>query len=108
MLKAQAVLLLCDWGRDSPSAEHHLEMCPFLFCVQCSANCNGGFKTRDVHCIDVREKRLLRPFHCQLLGYKPQLSTTCNMEPCLQWHVEPWNEVLFFKRRFGNEQLAVN
>lgn len=59
---------------------------------KCSANCNGGFKTRDVHCIDVREKRLLRPFHCQLLGYKPQLSTTCNMEPCLQWHVEPWNE----------------
>uniref|UniRef100_A0A663FGU7 ADAM metallopeptidase with thrombospondin type 1 motif 12 n=1 Tax=Aquila chrysaetos chrysaetos TaxID=223781 RepID=A0A663FGU7_AQUCH len=59
---------------------------------KCSANCNGGFKTRDVHCIDVREKRLLRPFHCQLLGYKPQLNTTCNMDPCLQWHVEPWNE----------------
>uniref|UniRef100_A0A8C8EFX2 ADAM metallopeptidase with thrombospondin type 1 motif 12 n=1 Tax=Otus sunia TaxID=257818 RepID=A0A8C8EFX2_9STRI len=59
---------------------------------KCSANCNGGFKTRDVHCIDVREKRLLRPFHCQLLGYKPQLNTSCNMEPCLQWHVEPWNE----------------
>ncbi|KAM9367385.1 A disintegrin and metalloproteinase with thrombospondin motifs 12 [Phaethornis superciliosus] len=59
---------------------------------QCSANCNGGFKTRDVHCIDVREKRLLRPFHCQLLGYKPQINTSCNMEPCLQWHVEPWNE----------------
>ncbi|KAM6289855.1 A disintegrin and metalloproteinase with thrombospondin motifs 12 [Aegotheles albertisi] len=59
---------------------------------KCSANCNGGFKTREVHCIDVREKRLLRPFHCQLLGYKPQLSTSCNMELCLQWHVEPWNE----------------
>ncbi|KAM6328601.1 A disintegrin and metalloproteinase with thrombospondin motifs 12 [Alca torda] len=59
---------------------------------KCSANCSGGFKTRDVHCIDVREKRLLRPFHCQLLGYKPQLNTSCNMEPCLQWRVEPWNE----------------
>ncbi|NXG10016.1 ATS12 metalloproteinase, partial [Sakesphorus luctuosus] len=59
---------------------------------KCSATCNGGFKTRDVHCIDVREKRLLRPFHCQLLGYKPQLNTSCNTEPCLQWHVEPWNE----------------
>ncbi|XP_074788776.1 A disintegrin and metalloproteinase with thrombospondin motifs 12 [Athene noctua] len=59
---------------------------------KCSTNCNGGFKTRDVHCIDVREKRLLRPFHCQLLGYKPQLNTSCNMEPCLQWRVEPWNE----------------
>ncbi|KFP36788.1 A disintegrin and metalloproteinase with thrombospondin motifs 12, partial [Chlamydotis macqueenii] len=59
---------------------------------KCSANCNGGFKTRDVHCIDISEKRLLRPFHCQLLGYKPQLNTSCNLEPCLQWHVEPWNE----------------
>ncbi|NXH68555.1 ATS12 metalloproteinase, partial [Hydrobates tethys] len=59
---------------------------------KCSANCNGGFKTRDVHCIDVREKRLLRPFHCQLLGNKPQLTTSCNAEPCLQWRVEPWNE----------------
>ncbi|XP_074426025.1 A disintegrin and metalloproteinase with thrombospondin motifs 12 isoform X2 [Larus michahellis] len=59
---------------------------------ECSANCSGGFKTRDVHCIDVREKRLLRPFHCQLLGYKPQLNTSCNMEPCLQWRVETWNE----------------
>lgn len=59
---------------------------------KCSAYCNGGFKTRDVQCIDVREKQLLRPFHCQLLGYKPQLTTSCNTEPCLQWRVEPWNE----------------
>ncbi|XP_054034735.1 A disintegrin and metalloproteinase with thrombospondin motifs 12 [Dryobates pubescens] len=59
---------------------------------QCSANCSGGFKTRDVYCIDVCEKRLLRPFHCQLLRYKPQLSTSCNLEPCLEWHVEPWNK----------------
>uniref|UniRef100_A0A803WDA5 ADAM metallopeptidase with thrombospondin type 1 motif 12 n=1 Tax=Ficedula albicollis TaxID=59894 RepID=A0A803WDA5_FICAL len=65
---------------------------------KCSVNCSGGFKTRDVHCIDVREKRLLRPFHCQLLSYKPQFNTSCNTEPCLQWHVEPWSEVLFFKR----------
>uniref|UniRef100_A0A8C3V2M5 ADAM metallopeptidase with thrombospondin type 1 motif 12 n=1 Tax=Catharus ustulatus TaxID=91951 RepID=A0A8C3V2M5_CATUS len=59
---------------------------------KCSVNCSGGFKTRDVHCVDVREKRLLRPFHCQLLSYKPQLNTSCNTEPCLQWHVEPWSE----------------
>uniref|UniRef100_U3JHF9 ADAM metallopeptidase with thrombospondin type 1 motif 12 n=1 Tax=Ficedula albicollis TaxID=59894 RepID=U3JHF9_FICAL len=59
---------------------------------KCSVNCSGGFKTRDVHCIDVREKRLLRPFHCQLLSYKPQFNTSCNTEPCLQWHVEPWSE----------------
>uniref|UniRef100_A0A674GUB8 ADAM metallopeptidase with thrombospondin type 1 motif 12 n=1 Tax=Taeniopygia guttata TaxID=59729 RepID=A0A674GUB8_TAEGU len=59
---------------------------------KCSVNCSGGFKTRDVHCIDVGEKRLLKPFHCQLLGYKPQLNTSCNTEPCLQWRLEPWSE----------------
>ncbi|XP_065596196.1 A disintegrin and metalloproteinase with thrombospondin motifs 12 [Cyrtonyx montezumae] len=59
---------------------------------KCSAYCNGGFKTRDIQCIDVREKQLLRPFHCKLLGYKPQLTASCNTEPCLQWRMEPWNE----------------
>ncbi|EMP27287.1 A disintegrin and metalloproteinase with thrombospondin motifs 12, partial [Chelonia mydas] len=59
---------------------------------KCSTNCGGGFRTRDVHCTDVRDKRILRPFHCQLLEHKPQLSISCNTEPCLEWRVEPWNE----------------
>ncbi|XP_006116580.2 A disintegrin and metalloproteinase with thrombospondin motifs 12 isoform X1 [Pelodiscus sinensis] len=59
---------------------------------KCSTNCGGGFKTRDVHCTDVHDKRVLRPFHCQLLEHKPQLSISCNTEPCLEWRVAPWNE----------------
>ncbi|XP_074851795.1 A disintegrin and metalloproteinase with thrombospondin motifs 12 [Carettochelys insculpta] len=59
---------------------------------RCSTNCGGGFKTRDVYCTDVRDKRNLRPFHCQLLEHKPQLNISCNTEPCLEWRVEPWNE----------------
>ncbi|XP_053153473.1 A disintegrin and metalloproteinase with thrombospondin motifs 12 [Hemicordylus capensis] len=59
---------------------------------KCSSNCGGGFKTRDAQCIDVRDNRILRPFHCQLVEHKPQLSISCNAEPCLEWHVEPWNE----------------
>uniref|UniRef100_A0A8C8RNY0 ADAM metallopeptidase with thrombospondin type 1 motif 12 n=1 Tax=Pelusios castaneus TaxID=367368 RepID=A0A8C8RNY0_9SAUR len=58
---------------------------------KCSTNCGGGFKTRDVHCTN-RDRRVLRPFHCQLLEHKPQLNISCNTDPCLEWLMEPWNE----------------
>uniref|UniRef100_A0A8C3JCU5 ADAM metallopeptidase with thrombospondin type 1 motif 7 n=1 Tax=Calidris pygmaea TaxID=425635 RepID=A0A8C3JCU5_9CHAR len=38
---------------------------------KCSRSCGGGTKVRDVHCIDTRDQRLLRPFHCQAVLYKP-------------------------------------
>ncbi|XP_062984240.1 A disintegrin and metalloproteinase with thrombospondin motifs 12 [Elgaria multicarinata webbii] len=74
--------------------------CYFRPCAQwevgnwskCSSSCGGGFKTRDAHCLDVREHRILRPFHCQLVERKPQLNTSCNAGPCLEWRAEPWNE----------------
>ncbi|ETE68566.1 A disintegrin and metalloproteinase with thrombospondin motifs 12, partial [Ophiophagus hannah] len=59
---------------------------------KCSSSCGGGFKTRDAHCIDVREKRLLRPFHCQVIQSQPVLNMSCNMDPCFVWHTESWNE----------------
>ncbi|KAJ6656117.1 hypothetical protein lerEdw1_004168 [Lerista edwardsae] len=94
----------CSTKNDSDC--HHLKKpdparrCYFRPCAQwkvgnwskCSSSCGGGFKMRDVHCTDVRDKRVLRPFHCQLRGRKPQLSISCNAGPCLEWHVEPWNE----------------
>ncbi|KAH0627867.1 hypothetical protein JD844_008401 [Phrynosoma platyrhinos] len=63
-----------------------------LFSLQCSSNCGGGFKTRDAYCLDVRDNRILRPFHCQIVGRKPQLNVSCNKEPCFKWRAEPWNE----------------
>ncbi|XP_061471927.1 A disintegrin and metalloproteinase with thrombospondin motifs 12 isoform X2 [Rhineura floridana] len=59
---------------------------------KCSSSCGGGFKTRDVHCLNVGDNRMLRPFHCQLAERKPLLNVSCNREPCLGWRAEPWNE----------------
>ncbi|XP_070599586.1 A disintegrin and metalloproteinase with thrombospondin motifs 12 [Erythrolamprus reginae] len=59
---------------------------------KCSSSCGGGFKTRDAHCIDVREKRTLRPFHCQAVQSQPVLNMSCNMDPCFRWQTESWNE----------------
>ncbi|XP_077203070.1 A disintegrin and metalloproteinase with thrombospondin motifs 12 [Paroedura picta] len=59
---------------------------------QCSASCGGGFKTRAAYCVDVRDSRALRPFHCQLKGRKPQLNVSCNPEPCLEWRAAAWDE----------------
>ncbi|XP_042307865.1 A disintegrin and metalloproteinase with thrombospondin motifs 12 [Sceloporus undulatus] len=59
---------------------------------KCSSNCGGGFKIRDAYCLDVRDNRILRPFHCQIIGRKPQLNVSCNKDPCFKWRAELWNE----------------
>ncbi|XP_018122012.1 A disintegrin and metalloproteinase with thrombospondin motifs 12 isoform X2 [Xenopus laevis] len=59
---------------------------------ECSKNCQGGFKTREVQCVDIRENRPLRPFHCQSPGKNPEQNTSCNTEACLSWLAKPWSE----------------
>uniref|UniRef100_A0A8C5LHH5 A disintegrin and metalloproteinase with thrombospondin motifs 12 n=2 Tax=Leptobrachium leishanense TaxID=445787 RepID=A0A8C5LHH5_9ANUR len=59
---------------------------------KCSTNCGGGFRTREVLCMDIRENRPLRPFHCQSHGQNPQQNSTCNPENCLTWLAKPWSE----------------
>ncbi|XP_037766036.1 A disintegrin and metalloproteinase with thrombospondin motifs 7 isoform X1 [Chelonia mydas] len=59
---------------------------------KCSKNCGGGLKVRDVHCVDTREQRLLRPFHCQAVFYKPPVQTPCQTKPCLDWYTSSWRE----------------
>ncbi|XP_075703708.1 A disintegrin and metalloproteinase with thrombospondin motifs 12 [Rhinoderma darwinii] len=59
---------------------------------KCSTNCGGGFMTREMQCIDIRENRPLRPFHCQSFGHSPLQNTSCNPEPCLSWLAKPWSE----------------
>ncbi|XP_027461294.2 A disintegrin and metalloproteinase with thrombospondin motifs 12 isoform X3 [Zalophus californianus] len=60
---------------------------------ECSRNCSGGFRIREIQCVDSRDHRSLRPFHCQFLaGIRPPRSMSCNMEPCEEWHVEPWSQ----------------
>ncbi|KAM8961416.1 A disintegrin and metalloproteinase with thrombospondin motifs 12 [Pelodytes ibericus] len=59
---------------------------------KCSTNCGGGFRTREVQCIDIRENRPLRPFHCQSHGQNPQQNGSCHPEHCLSWLAKPWSE----------------
>ncbi|NXI71696.1 ATS7 metalloproteinase, partial [Anseranas semipalmata] len=59
---------------------------------KCSKNCGGGMKVRDVHCIDTRDQRLLRPFHCQAVLYKPPAQMPCQTTPCLDWYTSSWRE----------------
>lgn len=60
---------------------------------KCSRNCGGGFQIREIQCVDGRDHRSLRPFHCQFsAGIPPPLSMSCNPEPCEEWQVEPWSQ----------------
>uniref|UniRef100_A0A8C8E599 ADAM metallopeptidase with thrombospondin type 1 motif 7 n=1 Tax=Otus sunia TaxID=257818 RepID=A0A8C8E599_9STRI len=59
---------------------------------KCSRSCGGGVKVRDVHCVDTRDQRLLRPFHCQAVLYKPLAQLPCQSTPCLDWYTSSWRE----------------
>ncbi|KFP07251.1 A disintegrin and metalloproteinase with thrombospondin motifs 7, partial [Calypte anna] len=59
---------------------------------KCSRSCGRGVKVRDVHCMDTREQRLLRPFHCQAVLYKPPRQLPCQERPCLGWYTSSWRE----------------
>ncbi|NWT01868.1 ATS7 metalloproteinase, partial [Mionectes macconnelli] len=59
---------------------------------KCSKNCGEGTKVRDVHCVDARDQRLLRPFHCQAVLPKPPAQLPCHSPPCLHWYTSSWRE----------------
>ncbi|XP_038003098.1 A disintegrin and metalloproteinase with thrombospondin motifs 7 isoform X2 [Motacilla alba alba] len=59
---------------------------------KCSRSCGGGTKVRDVHCIDTRDQRLLRPFHCQARLAQPLAQLPCHSAPCLDWYTSSWRE----------------
>ncbi|KAM8804359.1 A disintegrin and metalloproteinase with thrombospondin motifs 7 [Eudromia elegans] len=59
---------------------------------KCSRNCGGGSRVRDVLCMDTREQRLLRPFHCQAVLPKPPARAPCRSQPCLHWYTSSWRE----------------
>ncbi|MGH0182642.1 UNVERIFIED_CONTAM: hypothetical protein FKN15_010308 [Acipenser sinensis] len=59
---------------------------------KCSSNCGGGMKVREVQCTDTRDRRPLRPFHCQAVSHKPPLQISCNSRPCMDWYTSSWSE----------------
>ncbi|XP_057396903.1 A disintegrin and metalloproteinase with thrombospondin motifs 12 isoform X1 [Balaenoptera acutorostrata] len=82
--------------RPDPAKRCHLRPCAGWKVgnwSECSRNCSGGFQIREIQCVDSRDHRSLRPFHCQFLaGPPPPLSMSCNLEPCEEWQVEPWSQ----------------
>ncbi|XP_032484513.1 A disintegrin and metalloproteinase with thrombospondin motifs 12 isoform X2 [Phocoena sinus] len=82
--------------RPDPAKRCHLRPCAGWKVgnwSKCSRNCSGGFQIREIQCVDSRDHRSLRPFHCQFLaGPPPPLSMSCNLEPCEEWQVEPWSQ----------------
>ncbi|XP_039992619.1 A disintegrin and metalloproteinase with thrombospondin motifs 7 isoform X2 [Xiphias gladius] len=59
---------------------------------KCSKNCEGGIKSREVQCFDMRDQRLLRPFHCRAMSSRPQTQAPCNSQPCLDWYTSSWGQ----------------
>uniref|UniRef100_A0A8C5VK50 ADAM metallopeptidase with thrombospondin type 1 motif 12 n=1 Tax=Microcebus murinus TaxID=30608 RepID=A0A8C5VK50_MICMU len=82
--------------RPDPAKRCHLRPCAGWRVgnwSKCSRNCSGGFKIREIQCMDSRDHQSLRPFHCQFLaGIPPPMSMSCNPEPCEEWQVEPWSQ----------------
>uniref|UniRef100_A0A8C8Z8Y0 ADAM metallopeptidase with thrombospondin type 1 motif 12 n=1 Tax=Prolemur simus TaxID=1328070 RepID=A0A8C8Z8Y0_PROSS len=82
--------------RPDPAKRCHLRPCAGWRVgnwSKCSRNCSGGFKIREIQCVDSRDRRSLRPFHCQFLaGIPPPMSMSCNPVPCAEWQVEPWSQ----------------
>ncbi|XP_063781564.1 A disintegrin and metalloproteinase with thrombospondin motifs 7 isoform X2 [Pseudophryne corroboree] len=59
---------------------------------KCSRSCGTGVRLREVQCVDVRDKRLLRPFHCKSTDYKPRVQTVCHERKCMEWYISSWRE----------------
>uniref|UniRef100_A0A8C5PGP1 A disintegrin and metalloproteinase with thrombospondin motifs 7 n=1 Tax=Leptobrachium leishanense TaxID=445787 RepID=A0A8C5PGP1_9ANUR len=59
---------------------------------KCSQSCGTGIKTRDVNCNNIRDKRILRPFHCQTVASKPRTQMPCQKQQCMEWNVTSWSE----------------
>ncbi|XP_072320785.1 A disintegrin and metalloproteinase with thrombospondin motifs 7 [Eucyclogobius newberryi] len=58
---------------------------------KCSRNCgDGGVKVREVQCFDMRDARLLRPFHCRAVSARPPSQSPCLLLPCLDWYTSSW------------------
>lgn len=97
-------LVRCSSGRDEdclpssrpqPARHCHLRPCAAWRTgnwSKCSRNCGGGFSTRDVQCVDTRDLRPLRPFHCQPGPTKPPTRQLCGTQPCLSWYTSSWRE----------------
>ncbi|XP_035507585.1 LOW QUALITY PROTEIN: A disintegrin and metalloproteinase with thrombospondin motifs 7 [Morone saxatilis] len=96
--------LACSTGSDSdcdpakrpaPAQRCYLRPCSTWKVEEwskCSKNCEGGVKSREVQCFDMRDQRPLRPFHCRAMSSRPQTQIPCNLQPCLEWYSSSWGQ----------------
>uniref|UniRef100_UPI0037E78B0F A disintegrin and metalloproteinase with thrombospondin motifs 7 n=1 Tax=Semicossyphus pulcher TaxID=241346 RepID=UPI0037E78B0F len=86
----------CDPAkRPAPAQRCYLRPCSMWKVEEwskCSKNCEGGFKSREVQCFDMRDQRPLRPFHCRAMSSRPQTQMPCSLQPCLDWYASSWGE----------------
>uniref|UniRef100_A0A8C7AYT2 A disintegrin and metalloproteinase with thrombospondin motifs 7 n=1 Tax=Neovison vison TaxID=452646 RepID=A0A8C7AYT2_NEOVI len=82
-------------GRPQPARRCHLRPCAAWRTgnwSKCSRSCGGGSSVRDVQCVDMRDLRPLRPFHCQPGPAMPPVRRACGLQPCLSWYTSSWRE----------------
>ncbi|XP_045438216.1 LOW QUALITY PROTEIN: A disintegrin and metalloproteinase with thrombospondin motifs 7 [Pipistrellus kuhlii] len=82
-------------GRPQPARRCHLRPCAAWRAgnwSKCSQGCGGGASVRDVQCVDARDLRPLRPFHCQPGPAPPPARRPCGSQPCLSWYTSSWRE----------------
>ncbi|XP_036391450.1 A disintegrin and metalloproteinase with thrombospondin motifs 7 [Megalops cyprinoides] len=96
--------VLCSAGNDShcdpskrppPARRCYLRPCSTWRVGEwskCSKNCGGGVKFREIQCFDTRDRRPLRPFHCQAITPRPSVQVPCNGQPCLDWYSSSWGQ----------------
>ncbi|KAM4677814.1 A disintegrin and metalloproteinase with thrombospondin motifs 7 isoform 2-T2 [Discoglossus pictus] len=86
----------CDPNtKPAPARRCHLRPCASWIVGpwdKCSQSCGAGVKIRDVHCVDTRDKRLLRPFHCHSTFHKPHAQMPCYEQQCMEWYISSWRE----------------
>ncbi|XP_072516246.1 A disintegrin and metalloproteinase with thrombospondin motifs 7 isoform X1 [Salminus brasiliensis] len=86
----------CDMTkRPAPARRCYLRPCSAWRIGQwskCSKNCGGGVKLREIQCYNLRDQRLLRPFHCQAAFPRPLVRLPCNSQLCLDWYTSSWGQ----------------
>nr|XP_012593841.1 A disintegrin and metalloproteinase with thrombospondin motifs 7 [Microcebus murinus] len=82
-------------SRPQPARRCHLRPCAAWHAgnwSKCSRSCGGGSSVREVQCVDARDLRPLRPFHCRPGPPKPPGQRPCGTRPCLGWYTSSWRE----------------